>query len=63
MSTHRFSSPVTSTRVRLVIMAAGGLAVAVAVGILGSWAYAPAIGWAAASLISPGWGVVRDWAP
>lgn len=36
-------------------MAAGGLVVAVAVGFLGSWAYAPAIGWAAASLIYLGW--------
>jgi uncharacterized membrane protein len=50
-----YDSPVNSTRVRLAVMAAGGLAVAVAVGFLGSWAYAPALGWAAASLIYLGW--------
>jgi uncharacterized membrane protein len=55
MSNRSFSSPVNSTWVRLVVMAAGGLAVAVAVGLLGSWAYAPAIGWAAASLIYLVW--------
>jgi uncharacterized membrane protein len=55
VSNHSFSSPVNSTRVRLAVMAAGGLAVAVAVGLLGSWAYAPAIGWAAASLIYLAW--------
>jgi uncharacterized membrane protein len=36
-------------------MAACGSAVAVAVGLLGSWAYAPAMGWAAASLIYLVW--------
>ncbi|UKA60630.1 DUF1345 domain-containing protein [Arthrobacter sp. FW306-2-2C-D06B] len=55
MSTRSYTSPVNSTRVRLAVMAAGGLAVAVAVGFLGSWAYAPALGWAAASLIYLVW--------
>ncbi|WP_442543785.1 DUF1345 domain-containing protein [Arthrobacter sp. KN11-1C] len=55
MSTRSYSSPVNSTQVRLAVMAAGGLAVAVAVGFLGSWAYAPALGWAAASLIYLVW--------
>lgn len=32
-------------------MVVGGVAVALPVGVLGSWAYAPAMGWAAASLI------------
>ncbi|BCW69943.1 DUF1345 domain-containing protein [Arthrobacter sp. NicSoilB8] len=51
MSIRSFSAEAHSTRLRLVIMAVGGLAVAVAVGLLGSWAYAPALGWAASSLI------------
>ncbi|MET1085915.1 MAG: DUF1345 domain-containing protein [Arthrobacter sp.] len=55
MSIEHFNKPVHSTRVRLVVMAAGGAAVAVAVGLLGSWAYAPALGWAAASLIYLVW--------
>ena len=46
-----FSALTHSTRFRLVVMAAGGLAVAVAVGLLGSRAYAPVLGWAASSLI------------
>lgn len=50
-----FSTPVHSTRVRLAVMAAGGLAVGVAVGLLRSWAYAPAMGWAAASVIYLVW--------
>jgi uncharacterized membrane protein len=36
-------------------MAAGGTAVALVVGLAGSWAYAPAIGWAAASVIYLVW--------
>lgn len=50
MSISTFSTPVHRSGVRLAAMAAVGLAVAVAVGNLGSWAYAPALGWAAASL-------------
>jgi uncharacterized membrane protein len=55
VSIRNYSNPVNSTRVRLAVMAAGGLVAAVAVGFLGSWAYAPAIGWAAASLIYLVW--------
>lgn len=50
MNTRAFKSPVHSPSVRLAVMAAIGLAVAFAVGNLGAWAYAPALGWAAASL-------------
>lgn len=50
MNTRAFKSPVHSPSVRLAAMAAIGLAVAFAVGNLGAWAYAPALGWAAASL-------------
>lgn len=51
VSIRSFSRPVHSTWLRLVVMAAGGSAAAFGVGLLGSWAYAPAMGWAAASLI------------
>lgn len=50
MSISSFSTPVHRSGVRLAVMAAVGLAAALAVGDLGSWAYAPALGWAAASL-------------
>jgi uncharacterized membrane protein len=50
-----FSNRVHSTALRLAVMALVGLAVALTVGLLGSWAYAPAMGWAASSLIYLGW--------
>jgi uncharacterized membrane protein len=50
MSISHFSTPIHRSLVRLAVMAAVGLAVALAVGNFGSWAYAPALGWAAASL-------------
>ncbi|MDN4646472.1 DUF1345 domain-containing protein [Arthrobacter sp. PsM3] len=55
MSIRSFTTPAHSTRLRLIIMAVAGLTVALAVGVLGSWAYAPALGWAASSLIYLGW--------
>jgi uncharacterized membrane protein len=51
MSIRSFSRPVHRTSLRMAVMAAGGLAVALPIGIFGSWAYAPAMGWAASSLI------------
>lgn len=51
MSIPTFSRPVHRTSLRTTIMVGGGLAVALPVGLHGSWAYAPALGWAAASLI------------
>ncbi|WP_427170886.1 DUF1345 domain-containing protein [Arthrobacter sp. 92] len=51
VSIRSFSAATHSTRFRLFAMAVGGVAVDVAVGLLGSWAYAPALGWAASSLI------------
>ncbi|MGZ4660881.1 MAG: DUF1345 domain-containing protein [Arthrobacter sp.] len=50
MTISPFSTPVHRVGVRLAIMAIVGLAVALPVGSLLSWAYAPALGWAAASL-------------
>jgi uncharacterized membrane protein len=50
MSTSTFKTPIHRSAVRLAVMAAVGLGAALAVGNLGSWAYAPALGWAAASL-------------
>jgi uncharacterized membrane protein len=50
MSISKFKTPVHRSGVRLAAMAAVGLAVALAVGNFGAWAYAPALGWAAASL-------------
>lgn len=50
MSISSFSTPVHRSGVRLAAMAAAGLGVALAIGNLGSWTYAPALGWAAASL-------------
>lgn len=60
MSIRSFTAPAHSTRLRLVVMVAGGLAVAAAVGVLGSWVYAPGLGWAASSLIYLGsvWSVI-----
>lgn len=50
MSISSFSTPVHRSAVRLAAMAAVGLGVALAVVNLGSWPYAPAMGWAASSL-------------
>ncbi|RKR13680.1 DUF1345 domain-containing protein [Arthrobacter oryzae] len=50
MSISTFSAPVYRSGVRLAAMVVVGLGVALAVGNFGSWAYAPALGWAAASL-------------
>lgn len=50
MSISSFKTPIHRSAVRLAVIAVVGLAVALAVGNLGSWAYAPALGWAAASL-------------
>jgi uncharacterized membrane protein len=50
MSISTFSAPVYRSGVRVAAMAVVGLAVALGVGNFGSWAYAPALGWAAASL-------------
>ncbi|MFP3578528.1 DUF1345 domain-containing protein [Arthrobacter sp. SIMBA_036] len=46
----RFRALAHKSLVRLVVMVVVGLAVALAVGSFGAWAYAPALGWAAASL-------------
>ncbi|QDG89084.1 DUF1345 domain-containing protein [Pseudarthrobacter sp. NIBRBAC000502770] len=46
----RFNTPAHHSRLRVIVMVIVGVAVAVAVGTLKSWAYAPAMGWAAASL-------------
>jgi uncharacterized membrane protein len=45
-----FDTPAHHSRLRVVAMVVVGVAVALAVGSLKSWAYAPAMGWAAASL-------------
>lgn len=50
MSISTYKTRVHRSGVRLAVMAVVGLAVALPVGIFGSWAYAPALGWAAASL-------------
>jgi uncharacterized membrane protein len=50
MTISAFSTPVHRVGTRLAIMAVVGLAVALSVGTFLSWAYAPALGWAAASL-------------
>lgn len=44
-----FNSRAHHSRLRMVVMLAVGLAAALAVGTFGSWTYAPALGWAAAS--------------
>jgi len=47
---HRnFNSPAHHSRLRMLVMLGVGLAAALLVGALGAWAYAPALGWAAAS--------------
>ncbi|MFC0454978.1 DUF1345 domain-containing protein [Arthrobacter liuii] len=47
---HRnFNSRAHHSRLRMAVMLAVGLAAALVVGALGNWAYAPALGWAAAS--------------
>lgn len=43
------------SRLRMLVMLVVGLATAVLVGVLGSWAYAPALGWAAASATYLAW--------
>ena len=48
MTNERFSGVVHRTRLRLVVMLAVGAVAAFLVGVLGSWVYAPALGWAAA---------------
>lgn len=45
-----FDTRAHHSRLRVVVMIIVGLATALAVGMLKSWAYAPAMGWAAASL-------------
>ncbi|MFC8409099.1 DUF1345 domain-containing protein [Arthrobacter sp. NPDC057259] len=47
---HNFNSRAHHSRLRVLVMVLVGVATAVAVGSLMSWAYAPALGWAAASL-------------
>ncbi|WP_284974688.1 DUF1345 domain-containing protein [Arthrobacter sp. efr-133-TYG-104] len=46
---NRFDSRAHHSRLRVLVMLVVGLGVALAVGALKSWAYAPAMGWAAAS--------------
>lgn len=55
MTNKRFSGMIHRTRLRLVVMFAVGVVVALLVGVLGSWAYAPALGWAAAVFTYLGW--------
>jgi len=50
MSIFTYKTPVHRAGVHLAVMAVVGLAVALLVGVFGSWTYAPALGWAAASL-------------
>jgi uncharacterized membrane protein len=50
MSISTYKTPVHRAGVHLAVMAVVGLAVALLVGVFGSWTYAPALGWAAASL-------------
>ncbi|GAA4038158.1 MULTISPECIES: DUF1345 domain-containing protein [Arthrobacter] len=50
MSISTFKPPVHRSGIHLTAMAGVGLAVALAVGNFMSWAYAPALGWATASL-------------
>ncbi|MEQ4517749.1 DUF1345 domain-containing protein [Pseudarthrobacter sp. B907] len=45
-----FNSRAHHSRLRVLVMAVVGLGTGLAVGVLKSWAYAPATGWAAASL-------------
>jgi len=47
---HNFNSRAHHSRLRVLVMILVGAVTAVAVGSLMSWAYAPALGWAAASL-------------
>lgn len=43
-----YDRPAHHSRLRLLVMAVAGIGAAVAVGLLKSWSYAPAMGWAAA---------------
>lgn len=45
-----FDSPAHHSRLRMLVMLGVGLAAALLVGFEGNWAYAPALGWAAASV-------------
>lgn len=45
-----FNSPAHHSRLRMLVMLGVGLAAALLVGFWGNWAYAPALGWAAASV-------------
>jgi uncharacterized membrane protein len=48
---HRnFNAPAHHTRVRMAVMAAVGVAAGLLTAFLGSWAYAPGLGWTAAAL-------------
>lgn len=49
-SSSRFNTAAHNSRLRVLVMLVVGVGVALAVGALESWAYAPAMGWAAASL-------------
>jgi uncharacterized membrane protein len=44
-----FNSPAHHSRLRMLVMLGVGVIAALGVGALGNWAYAPALGWAAAS--------------
>lgn len=46
----RFNKRPYHSRLRVLVMVVGGLGAALTVGVLKSWAYAPAVGWAVASL-------------
>lgn len=45
-----FDSPAHHSRLRMLVMLGVGLTVALLVGFTGNWAYAPALGWAGASV-------------
>ncbi|MHC6228732.1 DUF1345 domain-containing protein [Arthrobacter sp. MMS24-T111] len=63
---HRnFNSRAHHSRLRMVVMLAVGVVVALAVGALGHWTYAPALGWAAASAtyLIWVWSVIRHLGP
>src|SRR5438067_832271 len=45
-----FNQPAHHSRRRVLVMIVVGMAVAVGTGVLNSWSYAPATGWAAACL-------------
>ncbi|MDQ1576998.1 MAG: hypothetical protein QOH55_2148 [Microbacteriaceae bacterium] len=49
------------TRLRLVVMFVVGVVVAIVVGSIGSWSYAPVVGWAAACIVYIGWVWLAIW--